>query len=499
MDPAASQPESFSASRRWGIGLNVAVSIVALVAIIVMANYLAARHFVRYRVGGGGRDPLSLPTRQVLAALTNDVRVTILFRRDNPLYPLVNDLLKEYAHASARVKLETVDYLRDEQLAQTTIARLQLPPTEADLVVFEGAGQTRIVRAAELSDYNLAELLAGEKEIRRIGFKGEPLFTDALAGLLEGKRPRAYFLQGHGEHDPTANETKFGYSHFARLLQQKNVAVAPLHLGRDGEIPEDCQLLIIAGPASRLDPAELEKINRYLGNGGRLLALLSFYKADRAPTGLEQLLAGWGVNVGNNLTFDVRNAVAGGGILATNFSGHAVARPLRGHALYVVLARSIEPMRNAGTVADAPRVEPLVRTSAEGFTASDATQAGLPRFNPARDRRGEITLAVAVEKGSIPGLAADRGSTRLVVVGESIFLANETIGKTAANLEFASLAVGWLLDRPQHLAGIPTRPVVEYQILLSRAQLVQLRWILLVLLPGAPLALGLLVWLRRRR
>jgi hypothetical protein len=85
----------------------------------------------------------------------------------------------------------------------------------------------------------------------------------------------------------------------------------------------------------------------------------------------------------------------------------------------------------------------------------------------------------------------------MVVVGESFFLGNETIVK-AANWEFASLAVNWLLDRPEHLTGIAPRPIKEYEIALTRTQMRRVMWILLGLLPGAVLGLGLLVWMRRR-
>ena len=85
------------------------------------------------------------------------------------------------------------------------------------------------------------------------------------------------------------------------------------------------------------------------------------------------------------------------------------------------------------------------------------------------------------------------------MVGESIFLANETIVKSAVNIEFASLAVNWLLDRPQHLSGLAPRPIKEHSVLLSQSQVIQLRWILLAVLPGTPLLIGLLVWWRRRR
>jgi ABC-type uncharacterized transport system involved in gliding motility auxiliary subunit len=335
--------------------------------------------------------------------------------------------------------------------------------------------------------------------VKRVAFKGEMLITAALAGLLDPRSPRAYCLQGHGEHDLASTETKFGYSRFGQLLAHKSVETVPLRLAGEGEVPADCQLLIVAGPHRRLDAAEVAKIGRYLNRGGRLLALLSYFRADRTDTGLEKLLAAWGVAVGDNFTFDRRNSVAGNAMLCTNFSGHPVVKPLRDETLCLVLARSVDAARVAVASADAPRVEPLFSTGEDGVTTSELTESGVPRVNLARDRRGVIPLAVAVDKGSIPGAAADRTATRMIVVGESLFLANEAVEKGWANLEFANLAVNWLLDRPTQLAGIAPRPMREYTVMLSRAEVWRLAWLLLLAFPAAPLVAGLVVWLRRRR
>ena len=45
----SSQQASFSATRKWGTALNVLASSAALLALVVMVNYLASRHFKRYQ------------------------------------------------------------------------------------------------------------------------------------------------------------------------------------------------------------------------------------------------------------------------------------------------------------------------------------------------------------------------------------------------------------------------------------------------------------------
>ena len=106
-------------------------------------------------------------------------------------------------------------------------------------------------------------------------------------------------------------------------------------------------------------------------------------------------------------------------------------------------------------------------------------------------------LAVAVEKGAVKAVATERGTTRLVVVGDSFFLNNQLI-ESAANRDFASHAINWLTDRTQLMAGLGPRPVKEFKLFMTRSQLGSARWLLLGGLPGAILLIGGLVWFSRR-
>ena len=114
----------------------------------------------------------------------------------------------------------------------------------------------------------------------------------------------------------------------------------------------------------------------------------------------------------------------------------------------------------------------------------------------ADDRRGEIPLAVGVERGSLPGVAASLGTTRIVAVGDSSFLANQLL-ELAGNRPFAASSVNWLLDRSHLLGGIQPSPIRTYQVSLAPYQQQMLGWLLLVVLPGAALAVGFVVWWRR--
>lgn len=57
--------------------------------------------------------------------------------------------------------------------------------------------------------------------------------------------------------------------------------------------------------------------------------------------------------------------------------------------------------------------------------------------------------------------------------------------------------MNWLVERGQFTAGVGPRPIKDYRIALTVAQMNQIEWLLLGALPGGILLVGGLVWLRR--
>src|SRR4051812_24169327 len=91
-------PQSFSWMRRWGAGLNLVITVAAVVALVAMCNYLAIRHYTRFHWNRDLEAQLSKRTLNILASLTNTVKVIAYFNSDDPLYPRVKGLLKEYQY-----------------------------------------------------------------------------------------------------------------------------------------------------------------------------------------------------------------------------------------------------------------------------------------------------------------------------------------------------------------------------------------------------------------
>ena len=492
---------SFSVARKWSLSLNMLLALGAVVALLAMTNYLASRHFTRWSLSDQAQTQLSPLSLRVLNAVTNPVTVTLYFDKRDALYSLSHNLLKSYRYANPLIEIKVVDYVKEPGDAQLVKIKHKLGETDRDLVIFESQGRPYKIYQGELSDIDIQPLVRGEsKEVKRTSFKGEAMFTSAILSVISARQPKAYFLDGHVEHNPEADDGLMGYSRFAGVLRENNVIFNRLSLDGPQDIPADCSLLIIPGPRTALDQAVLDKINRYLKQGGRLFVMFFSTAGTAKPTGLETMLSEWGVKVGEDVVIDEKKSMSDtkGDFVTSTFGTHPLIKPLlQGFQLYTILPRSVakDTKRAAGT--DAPQVEQLLYSSEGGRILSDIRPDGR-MLASTKDFIGNVSLMVAVEKGGIRNVSADRGTTRIVVTGESLFLANNAIDREG-NRQFATHAINWLLARNDLLVAVPPRPMSEYKLTMTAAQMSSARWILMGALPGFILFIGGLVWLRRRR
>ncbi|MDB6111397.1 MAG: hypothetical protein JWR69_3147, partial [Pedosphaera sp.] len=304
------RPTSFSVRRKWAILCSVFLSTVAVIALVGMANYLSSRYLspLRFNWSDQTRKPLAPQTLGLLRTLTNQVKVVIYYDKNAEIYGSISSLLNEFRLINPKISVERVDYERDAAAAKTVKDTYKLGSADAkDLVIFDCGGRVKIIPGKALGDYAM-EPVANvdpedkERNFRRSlkSFRGESIFAVALLSVTTGRPLKACFLQGHGEHNPESQD-KPGYSKFNLLLHQNFIQTEPLQLLGTNLVPVDGNLLIIAGPQRKLPDIELGKIKPYLDQGGRLMVLFNTNSTGEInKTGLEPILADWGVEVGRN-------------------------------------------------------------------------------------------------------------------------------------------------------------------------------------------------------
>ena len=485
MSDDAKSPPSFSRAYRWKNIFDRSLRTLLVLAVVLMVNYLGAKFSTRHYFSSQTKIQLSPRTLAVLHSLTNTVAVTLYFDRKADFYPDVAALLDEYQTANKKISVRLVDYARDPGEGQKTKIKYHLTgAADKDLIIFDSGGRVKMFPSSALLEYGAVGMTEDKKlDIRPVRFNGEKVFTAMLLALENPQPLKAYFLVGHGEILPN-DSGKHGFQKFGSLLEQNYFALGALQLSANNPVPDDCNLLVIAAPRMPVAEIELQKIDKYLRDGGRLLVLFNISSLER-PTGLEPLLQRWGVQVVADYVKDAEHTMNTQDVIVSRYGKHAVTFSLAESSLQIDLPRPVEKF--SGATANTLQVDELLYSSENSTLAED--RLSVPRSYP---------LACAVEQKPVAGAVNPHGNAHLIVVGDATFLGNTYI-EAGSNRDFLNAAVNWLVERPQLVEGVGPRSITEFRLLLTEQQQYQLRWLLLGALPGGVLFFGWLVWLVRRK
>ena len=320
----------------------------------------------------------------------------------------------------------------------------------------------------------------------------EPEFDNALLRLARARERLVAFLTGDGERKPDgAANADLGI--FAAQLKSAGVRAIPLNLDAGTRIPDNVDLLVIAGPQAPIAPAVTQQLIEYVERGGNLLWLTE-PDGDRGLSALAKALS---VRVLDGTAVDGAGAALGIGdpsfIAIAKYPPSAIARDFSLTTLFPQAAA-------LAVLADARwQATPLLRTTEKSWTETGA----IPKQGEAS------TLAFDANKGEIPGpLDIGLGLSRLspspakreqraVVIGDGDFLSNAFLGN-GGNREFGQRVFEWLLG-DDALIEIADKGAPDRQLQLSAASLgtIGIGWLVVV-----PLLLALsgvfVAWRRRR-
>jgi ABC-type uncharacterized transport system involved in gliding motility auxiliary subunit len=472
--------------RLW-ITLNAGAALLMALAVVLMINYLAFRHYCRADVSQAQLYKLSSKTTGLLESLDKPVEVVVFFEPGNVLYEDIHNQLREYQFHSSRLNIQWVDPNRD--FAQTEELSGKYQVTNLNVVVFSCEGRSKYVRADEIAKVDPSSGIE-----RIVAFQGEQAFSSAILGVTQKTVPVVYFLTGHGERDIASFDPRTGFSGAARLIERDNINVKPLLLSTEKQIPADCAALIIASASKSMSKAEADLISLWLRRSGRLLMF-----TDAGQTsGLEKMLQEWGVVLRNDIVIDPDRTLTGREVFVSTYNPHPITEKLGTTAAIFHLPRSVRPdyAQQKTTSADRPQVSALALSSKTSWAETQLDQVPA-KYNKDTDDPGPVSMAVAVEKGGTPGLLdVQIRPSRMVVFGDSGFISNS--GLTGGDTSLFMSALNWLIDRDQ-LMAISPKPVNDTRLKLTRETVHILFLSTVGAIPALAALLGTILWFQRRK
>ncbi len=454
--------KTFSVRRSTRLGLNSLLMVALFLGILVIVNFLASRHSLRWDYSETKRFTLAPQTYDVLRGLEQEVKITVFSESGRPALAMYRDLLDSYRQASPRLTVEYVDPERQPAQAR------RYGVTRTDIAVLESG-----TRSARVSTPSEAEL------------------TAALVRVSKDTKKRVVFLEGHGERDLGDTE-RDGYSLAKDALVTQGYEVDTLLLLQAPEVPRDTSVLVIAGPRRALTEPELERVARYVERGGRLLIMVD----PGTQSGLEELLATWGVQLGQGVLVDVRDRLAQGdltSLMIRTFTEHEITQDFN-FAILLPTSRHLAFDRERGARWD---FVPLARTSPRSWAETDLEnlEARVVNFDPSEDVQGPLPMAAALALREPP--EEDAAQPAIVLVGNSSFASNLYVN-FPGNTDFLLHTLGWLAEERALISITPKDPAFQ-PFIPNPNQDRLLLYVQVFLLPALTVIWGLTIWRKRQR
>lgn len=465
--------DGFFSRRSTQVGTNALVSTIAVLTILGLLNFLAVRYSSRIDLTENQIFTLSPQTQEVVRSLEQPTKVYVF---DVVTHPADQALLENYRRQSDRLSYQYIDPRVEPGIAQA------FNVSNVGEVYLEQGTQRRLVQTVD-AQQRLSE--------RRL--------TNALYQQTNAEVQKVYFLQGHDERSLQPGEG--GFSQAIARMGEETVQTAPLNLARELKVPDDAAAVVVAGPKRPLLPSEVNALQDYLKRSRGLFLMID----PQTNPGLESLLNGWGVTLGEQVVIDPAGQATQYGPLV------AVIDQYGPHPITQEFGNGISLFPGARPLALAPVEDvtqtPLLLTSAN-TRAERITADGQLQFDPNRDPQGPLILGAALSRpvgeptqpnapAASPEDAANGQEARLVVVGNSSF-ASDGMFSIQLNGDFFLNALTWLRQTDSAIFAIRPRELTDRRILLSPIQQISLALLSLVVFPAIAFLTAAIVWWKRR-
>jgi ABC-type uncharacterized transport system involved in gliding motility auxiliary subunit len=463
LDVLRQRLRSGEARRASKYGTSAILGAVFAIALLAIGAYYASAKDLKWDFTEAKLHSLSEQAVQVLTGLEKPLEITALYPAlDHPRVAAFLEKLEEAA--PERVKVELFDPTKKPaRVRELGIASDQL-----------GTGLLHLKLGDEKTD--VSEL-------------SEEAVVNGVVKLTRRTVKKIYWSIGHNERaiegDAAAEPT--GYGSALAALKNEGYEVTPLLLASKADVPDDAQVLVIAGPTQKYHETEHASLARYVARGGALLVLMD----PRAQTDLIPDLEKLGVTVGDDVVVDI-DTLAGSPYapFAAQYGDHPITRGFRDAALFVAVS-SVKPKQEGGPL------EKLVTTGERSWAETDfdslANETAQPE--PGKELVSFVPIAVAGDAAVTPAEGKEPG--RLVVFGDSDFATNQWFDQFR-NRDLFLNSVNWLLGEPEAITIRPRKPGAS-QLAVSAPTLRMIRTVALFVAPEAIAVAGVIAWWRRRR
>lgn len=413
---------------------------------------------------------ISSTTRKLVRNLDDDIDLYVLADKSSTVDRIKN-FIDKYAAQSDKISVEWID-----------------PVLHPSALTEYDAEENSIVVSCSKTDrqttVSFDDILAGSSSYygttsAATSFDGDGQLTSALNYVTSSKEYKAYYTTGHGETDLSTSVTD--------LMTKSRVSSEVLNLLSSTSIPDDCDVLIMNGPTSDLTDDEVNVLQDYMDNGGKIICLLAY--TDNSMSNLYGFLENYGMTVSDGYIADTERCYQGNYYyLIPNVTASGdMASGMTSNSVLLVNSKGLTL---SDPDDDSITTESFMTTSENGYDITEDSET-----------QGTYTLgATATQTVSVKNEDGDEedAESRLTVYGSNMLI-DEQVTSSFSNLENLTLfmnSVTSSLDDADNISIAAKSLEVTYN---SIAHPGFFSILIIFIIPLILMVAGFVVWFRRRR
>ncbi len=500
--------KTFSRGKRWSGRLQLLVGVFLAFYILLILNLIIFRHPARFDLTAESLNTLSRETLARLAAVNHKIRVVFpklyssqsnLERAHLKVLMRARLLLREYMAVQPLIELEEIDILVEDGRWLQVRERYDLAVTQRNRFIFVSgdAGEYRqTVTPRDLALFGeVRDAAIEEPEVK--AFLGESALTAAITRLINLQRRPVYFTQDKQELRLNVVGTEPSAATLKRELETSGYEARPLALSRVNSIPSDCAILFVIRPLESFSQNELDVLEAYLQQGGRLFVALG-----PKVTGIETLLESWGIEALTGSIVERRQLAATvqqseNSIVQRHSTTHPITDVFAQAAAFEMMMFAPRPLvlKAKALGVEAARLLDLVSSKTEGVLYYHR----LTRETRQLPEPGDFVVGAALSQfvPDRPPPDFQHRDYRLVVVSSASFLHDHSLLQRS-HRDFTLNAVAWLAGEEEK-ATFGNQEWTRRTLRSSRQIERFLFWVPVIVFPGLFVLVGAIVYFVRRK
>lgn len=425
---------------------------------------------------------LSDATKDKLKELNTEVTIQLINMSEQEY---VLDYADKYKNVSDKIIIERIDDISTRVDLQEKYGIDSTTP----VIIVKNGEKEKLLTTSDLVTYDYT----ANKQVDAT----EEAITNGIIEVTLEEKPHIYVLETNTYYDA---EQSLGFI-AVELINESN-EVDMIDILTTGNVPEDCDCLIITTLKQDFTELERDKILEYINNGGKLLFLSSQNLLTVETPNLNQILAQYGVSIENGIILEQDSKR-----MLSNTPNIIIADTSASYMSNIDMSLKIL-MQNAGSIKfeEAGKLEELgvtyetiATTSGKAFLRTDFNQDTNSKTDKDSEE-GSFILGASVEKK-----ISDEKTSKLIIFSNEAFASTQIVmlgnsmdyfANVRNNKDVVLNSVSHLIERDE---TITIRKAVETETYIVTEQEDVIIKTIIFSLPVLVIIVGIAVWIYRKR